>query len=149
MSFFDLPDNLANSLDDRIYGVVIIAFGLLCMYGACLAALMIAAKILFFLWTHLSRYVSELLAPWRKVEELKRREEELKRREEELQWREEQTRLREMELTHFPMLQMDVEIQVHERLAQFFERSTDIVRRRVHELQTERELFADTTSYNE
>ncbi|KAJ3831349.1 hypothetical protein F5878DRAFT_647717 [Lentinula raphanica] len=129
--------NFAKSLDDldQIYGAIFIGFLLLCMYGACMVAIMVAAKILFFLWKKLSRYVSTLLAPWAKVEELKRREE--------------QIRLREMELAQFRVLQIDVDIQVHERLAQFFERSADIVRNRVHELQTERELFADTTSYNE
>ncbi|KAJ3818024.1 hypothetical protein EV361DRAFT_870933 [Lentinula raphanica] len=105
------------------------------MYGACMVGMLIAAKILFFLWAKLSKYVLELKSPWTKAEELRRREE--------------QIRLREMELAQFRVLQIDLDIEVHERLVQFFERSAYIVRNRVHELQIERELFVDTTSQNQ
>ncbi|KAJ3770427.1 hypothetical protein FB446DRAFT_705451 [Lentinula raphanica] len=130
MSIFSPSDDLA-----KFYGAVLVGFLLLCMYGACMVGMLIAAKILFFLWAKLSKYVLELKSPWTKAEELRRREE--------------QIRLREMELAQFRVLQIDLDIEVHERLVQFFERSAYIVRNRVHELQIERELFVDTTSQNE
>ncbi|KAJ3710116.1 hypothetical protein C8R42DRAFT_648993 [Lentinula raphanica] len=75
--------------------------------------------------------------------------EELRLREEQIRLREEQIRLRERELAQRSTLQIDADIQLCERLAQFFERSAFAIRTRAHELEIERELFADTAAQDE
>ncbi|KAJ3816244.1 hypothetical protein EV361DRAFT_950524 [Lentinula raphanica] len=123
---------------DPFYEAIFVGLLGTCIFALLFGAFVITGNIAAFAWIQIPRYVSELLArvlaPWAKAEELKRREE--------------QIRLREMELDQLRTLQIDIDIQICERLAQFFERSAIAVRARAHEMENERELFADPTTQN-
>ncbi|KAJ3783196.1 hypothetical protein GGU10DRAFT_377905 [Lentinula aff. detonsa] len=131
------------SLDDpselyTIKGEIIFALVCVCLAGAVIGTLTVIGDIAVFAWNQLCRYALELRA------KLQSKAEELKLREEQIRLREEQIRLRERELAQHSTLQIDADIQLTERLAQVFEYCAYTSRARAHELEIQRELFADS-----
>ncbi|KAJ3709441.1 hypothetical protein C8R42DRAFT_649372 [Lentinula raphanica] len=119
-----------------IKGGIIVAIVCVCLFGAFIGTLEVITCIAIFAWNQLCRYATRLRAK-------------LRSKAEELRLREEQIRLWEMELAQRSTLQIDADVQLSERLAQFFERSAFAIRARVHELEIEREPFADMATQDE
>ncbi|KAJ3769710.1 hypothetical protein FB446DRAFT_791130 [Lentinula raphanica] len=141
IGFLELAGRIASddlSELNTIKGAILIVLISVCLLGAFTEFLEIVGRIAIFAWNQLCRYALELRV------RLRSKAEELRLREEQIGLREEQIRLRERELAQRSMLQIDADIQLCERLAQFFERSAFAIRARAHELEIERELFADT-----
>ncbi|KAJ3730220.1 hypothetical protein C8R42DRAFT_714925 [Lentinula raphanica] len=143
-----------------IKGGIIIAIVCVCLFAAFIGTLEVIARIVsnrriseeplhrvqlqaIFAWNQLCRYATRLRA------ELRSKAEELRLREEQIRLREEQIMLWERELAQRSTLQIDADVQLSERLAQFFERSAFAIRARVHELEIEREPFADMATQDE
>ncbi|KAJ3769885.1 hypothetical protein FB446DRAFT_705857 [Lentinula raphanica] len=137
-----ISDDLAKELY-TIKGAIIVVIFFVCFAGAFIGTLEVIVRIAIFAWNQLCRYATRLRA------KLRSKAEELRLREEQIRLREEQIRLRERELAQRSTLQIDADIQLCERLAQFFERSAFAIRTRAHELEIERELFADTAAQDE
>ncbi|KAJ3968601.1 hypothetical protein EV361DRAFT_964720 [Lentinula raphanica] len=126
-----------------IKGGIIVAIVCVCLFAAFIGTLEVIARIAIFAWNQLCRYATRLRA------ELRSKAEELRLREEQIRLREEQIMLWERELAQRSTLQIDADVQLSERLAQFFERSAFAIRARVHELEIEREPFADMATQDE